>query len=311
MAGITHSAFRRLLADFGGYGALTTEMLSAPALLRENLDASPFTKRRSAEGPVFYQLGLIDLENIGPALERLATINPFAIDINMGCPAPEIKKRGGGSELFEDLDRMRRVLAAVRSAWTGPLTVKCRLGRNTPGWQQRFTERMDAIREAGVDAIVVHPRFSDEKLTRTARHALFPWIAGQARLPLIGNGDLSSASAVRSLLDDGSCAGCMIGRMAAVKPWFFREISDGGVPAVDYREVWNRFYGYVLEDFPPEKAFGRLKQFTASFACNFFFGHELYRLAQGSTDGATLRKRVDAFLAASPALVAEPSVTGV
>ncbi len=310
MAGITHSAFRRLVADFGGYGALFTEMLSAPAIVRENLDASPFTRRRPSEGLLFYQLGLVDSVNIVPAVENLATIDPYGIDINLGCPAPEIRKRGGGTELFDDRDRLQAVLIAVRSRWKGLLTVKCRLGKRTADWRERFADRMKVIREAGVDAIIVHPRFADEKLTRTARWSLFPWIASQAGLPVIGNGDIVAARHAASLLDEGHCAGCMIGRMAAVKPWIFREISCGAT-RVDYREIWNRFCGYVCEDFPPHKAIGRLKQFAAYFACNFFFGHELYRTAQGSKDCATLRDRIDLFLAGSPALVKEPSVTGI
>lgn len=310
MAGITHSAFRRLVADFGGYGVLFTEMLSASALQRENLFASPFTRRRPADGLTCYQLGLVDSINIGPAMEKLATINPYAIDINLGCPAPEIRRRGGGTELFDDRDRLQAVIAAARSRWKGILTVKCRLGKRTVDWQERFTDRMKVIREAGVDAVIVHPRFADEKLRGRARWSLFPWIASQVRLPVIGNGDIASSREVISLLDEGMCAGCMIGRMAVVKPWIFRDIS-GSAAQVDYRETWNRFYGYVCEDFPPGKVIGRLKQFIAYFACNFFFGHELYRKVQGTKDCATLRNHVDRFLSDSPVLVKEPSVTGV
>ena len=310
MAGITHSAFRRLVADFGGYGALFTEMLSAPALRRENLRASPFTRRRPAEGLVCYQLGLVDSVNIGPAIKKLATINPYIIDINLGCPAPEIRKRGGGTELFNDRDRLQAVLTAARSRWKGMLTVKCRLGKRTVDWQERFADRMKVIREAGVDAVIVHPRFADEKLTGKARWSLFPWIVSQVRLPVIGNGDITSSREVTSLLKEGHCAGCMIGRMTVVKPWIFRDISCGET-RVDYRETWNRFYCYVCEDFPPEKVIGRLKQFIAYFACNFFFGHELYRRVQGSMDCATLHGCVDRFLSDSPVLVKEPSVTGI
>ncbi len=310
MAGVTHSAFRRLVADFGGYGALFTEMLSAPAVLRENLAVSPFTRRRTAEGAVFYQLALVDSENIGPVMDKLATLNPYGIDINLGCAAPEIRKRGGGTELFEDRDRLQAVLAAARSRWEGLLTVKCRLGRRVPDWQERFDDRLRIIREAGVDAVTVHPRFAEDKLTRKAQWSLFPGIVAEAGLPVIANGDIVSAHEAKALTGESRCSGCMIGRMAAVKPWIFREISRGP-EAVDYREIWNRFYGYVAEDFPPEKRIGRLKQFTAYFACNFFFGHELYRQVQGSKDCATLRDRADRFLAGSPALVKEPSVTGI
>ncbi len=310
MAGITHSAFRRLVAEFGGYGALFTEMLSAPAVLREDLAVSPFTRHCAAEGAVVYQLALVDSENIGPVMDKLATINPYGIDINLGCAAPEIRKRGGGTELFDDRDRLRSVLAAARSRWRGMLTVKCRLGRRVPDWQERLADRLRIIREAGIDAVTVHPRFAEDKLTRTAQWSLFPGIVAGAGIPVIANGDIVSARDTIFLTGEGRCSGCMIGRMAAVKPWIFREISVGPA-AVDYREIWNRYYGYVAEDFPPEKRIGRLKQFTAYFACNFFFGHELYRQVQGSRDCDTLRERADRFLAASPALVKEPSVTGI
>ncbi len=310
MAGITHSAFRRLVADFGACGPLFTEMLSAPALAREDLAASPFTKRRDSEGAVFYQLGLVTGENIGPAMDKLATIDPYGIDINLGCPAPEIRKRGGGTELFDDRERLRAVLAVARARWKGILTVKCRLGKHTEDWRERFADRLQVIREAGVDAVIVHPRFADEKLKRRARWSLFPWIAEQAGLPVIANGDIVAGTEAASLRDAGRCAGCMIGRMAVVKPWIFREIAHGAA-RVDYREVWGRFYGYMAEDFPPEKRLGRLKQFASYFACNFFFGHELYRKVQGAGDCATLRDAGDRFLSGSPALVGEPSVTGI
>ncbi|MBD3241604.1 MAG: tRNA-dihydrouridine synthase family protein, partial [Chitinivibrionales bacterium] len=96
MAGLSHSALRRLLADFGGYGALYTEMLSARALNQEELHASPFTRRRPEEGTVIYQLLVDTPHTAAAAVQRLQSIAPAAIDINLGCPAPEVKKRGGG-----------------------------------------------------------------------------------------------------------------------------------------------------------------------------------------------------------------------
>ncbi|MBN2037915.1 MAG: tRNA-dihydrouridine synthase family protein, partial [Chitinispirillaceae bacterium] len=127
MAGITHSAFRRLVAGFGGYGALCTEMLSTRAVCSENNDVSPFTKKRACEGGVVYQLRATEPEEIPRAVIKLKNLQPFAIDINLGCPAPEVKRRGGGIELFDDRERLARVLGRARASWDGPLTVKCRL----------------------------------------------------------------------------------------------------------------------------------------------------------------------------------------
>jgi hypothetical protein len=97
MAGITNSAFRRLLSDFGGYGALTTEMLSASAFLHENPAQSAFSKRRDCEGLVIYQLRASGKEDLEAAFAKLENQNPVAIDLNLGCPAPEIQKQASGA----------------------------------------------------------------------------------------------------------------------------------------------------------------------------------------------------------------------
>jgi tRNA-dihydrouridine synthase B len=311
MAGITHSAFRRLAADFGGYGALCTEMLSAPAVCNENIETSPFTKKRACEGAVICQLRLTGDEDIARTIEKLKPIHPAAIDINLGCPAPEIRKQGGGIDLFADRERLARVLAETRKLWSGPLTVKCRLGKNSGAWQEIFADRMKLFQDSGIDAVTVHPRFFDEKLKRVARWELFPWIASLTTLPIIANGDISRPnSRTLTLLDSGHCSGLMIGRMAAVRPWIFREFS-GTMPPIDYLDVWTRFFEYTLEDFPHPKAIGRIKEFSAYYAQNFKFSHDFYRLVQGSNDLDTLKHRATKFLSADPEISKEPSVMGI
>src|SRR5512146_1706289 len=102
MAGITNSAFRRLLADFGGYGALSTEMLSPSAFLHEDPAKSSFSRRRDCEGPVIYQLRISGKEDIEATFAKLEAQNPVAIDLNLGCPAPEIQHQASGAALFRD-----------------------------------------------------------------------------------------------------------------------------------------------------------------------------------------------------------------
>ena len=311
MAGITHSAFRRLAADFGGYGALCTEMLSAPAVCNENIETSPFTKKRASEGAVIYQLRLTGDENLALTIDRLRSLEPRGIDVNLGCPAPEVQRQGGGIDLFADRERLKRVLAETRRLWTGTLTVKCRLGNRADNWQEIFADRLKLFQESGIDAVTVHPRFFNEKLKRTARWELFPWIASFTTLPLIANGDISRPDTrTLALLDSGRCSGLMIGRMAAVRPWIFREFS-GAMPAIDYLDVWTRFFNYTLEDFPPEKAIGRIKEFSAYYAQNFKFSHDFYRLVQGAGDLNTLKSRATKFLSANPEIAKGPSVMGI
>jgi tRNA-dihydrouridine synthase B len=278
MAGITNSAFRRLLADFGGYGALATEMLSVAAFLHEDPAKSAFSRRRDCEGLVIYQIRTSGDEDLETAFEKLQAQEPLAIDLNLGCPAPEIQHKGSGAALFRDFERLKKVLNRIRMCYRGTLTVKCRLGDNPERWREPFLERLRLFEDFNVHAITVHPRFSTEKLKRRARWSEFPWIAAQTRLPVIGNGDVRSLREVENNRSRFSpLAGLMLGRIVAQKPWIFREFSGQPLPEINHAEIWDRLYRYTLEDMPPERAIGRMKEFTAYFSNNFFFGHELYK----------------------------------
>lgn len=311
MAGLTHSAFRRLAAGFGGYGALFTEMLSPSALRGEDIAGSPYTKRRPEEGRVIYQVRFSAPEEVAPALDRLAPAAPDGIDINLGCPAPEIKKTGGGVMLFADLPRLASVLQETRRRWPGLLSVKFRLGDESGPWRALLSERIRLFEDGGVDLLILHPRFIHEKLKRIARWKEFAALRAQTRLPLIANGDICRPGQLDSHAEAfAPASGIMIGRMAAVQPWIFR-LFLGETPGIDHAGVWDRFYRYVLDDFPPEKAIGRIKEFTAYYARNFFFGQQLHGAVQGAKSLEQLRQRALSFLAAGPRLSAQPDVAGV
>lgn len=303
MAGITNSAFRRLLSDFGGYGALATEMLSASALLQENTAESPFSKKRECEGPVVYQLRVSGEENLEAVFARIEAREPAAIDLNLGCPAPEIQQQASGAALFRDFERLRQVLSRIRSFYSGALTVKCRLGDESAHWRESFVERLRLFEDYGIAAVTVHPRFSSEKLRKRARWQEFPWIAVRTRLPVIGNGDIRTLREIEEHPDFfGPLAGIMLGRIAVRKPWIFREFSGHSPCRVEHAEVWDRLYRYTCEDLPPERAVGRLKEFTAYYAANFFFGHELQRTVQKARTVVEIREAALRFFDSEPQL---------
>jgi tRNA-dihydrouridine synthase B len=311
MAGLTHSAFRRLLADFGGYGALFTEMLCGRWLLRERLEASPAAKRRPQEGTVFYQLMIADPDLTPAVMDRVQSLRPCGVDLNCACPAPNVRAVGAGGELFEDPARLEAILQAMRRAHAGPLTVKIRLGKPTGDWRGRLFERLRLFADCGVDAVTLHPRFADEKLRRRARHELLPELCAATRLPLIASGDLHGPEVIRAQPDHfAGVAGLMVGRLAVVQPWIFG-VWNGAAPAIEPLEVWQRLLRYVLEDFPPAKAFYRVKAFTRYFARNFVFGHTLDSLAQGARSLEALRRGTEEFLARGPAVTRHPDVTGL
>jgi len=311
MAAITHSAFRRLLSDFGGYGALFTEMLSARMILREDRERSPCLKRRPGEGKVIYQLMVADTVHLPEIVDRLSALRPDGLDLNAACAAYAAVRQGCGSDLFEDAPRLRAILRVMRRSFLGPLFAKIRLGRQSEGWRGRLEDRLRLMADEGVDALTIHPRFFEEKFKRSARHALYGELAQQARLPIIASGDIRGPEDFREHAGHlAPASGVMIGRMAAACPWVFARWRDPGL-RVDHAEVWRRLCGYIAEDFDPTQALVRLKVIAPYFARNFLFGHTFFKAVHAAPDLAAARRRAEDFLSAEPALVRHVSVDGI
>jgi len=310
MAGYTHSAFRRLVADFGGCGAVWTEMLAARQILSENFKTSPWLRRRSQESCVVYQLMVNSGDPLERVLDRLGEAGADALDLNLACHAKSIRSCSAGSALFENLDSLREVLLKVRKLWPHVLTAKIRLGYQRPDWQPRFVERLRLLEETGVDAVILHARFFEEKFKRRARHELLPWAASLTRLPLIANGDLSGPAMLESRVSDfQSVSAVMLGRMAVARPWVFA-IWDRTI-LVDPAAVWRLMYQYVSEDFPPVMALRRLQMFTKYFAANFKFGHQFKVDLAQAPSMEEIQRRTESFFSRDPVIVTHPNVAGL
>lgn len=310
LAGYTHSAFRRLLAELGGCGALWTEMLAGRQILNENFLASPWLRRRPEEKFLVFQL----MVNAGDPLDRicgrLAESGVEAVDLNLACDAKNIRACAAGSALFEDAEGLRQVVTEARRHWPGMLTAKIRLGSRHPDWRARFVERLRMIEEAGLDAVILHTRFFEDKFKRRAQSELIPWAASLTRLPLIANGDLNGPEHVQALADQLQPAtAIMLGRMAVARPWIFATW-DQPTP-VDLREIWLKMFQYIGEDFAPATALRRIKMFTKYFAANFQFGHSFYLKVANAPTWEEARERAVDFLSRSPALVQQPTLSGL
>jgi tRNA-dihydrouridine synthase len=312
LAGYTHSAFRRLVAELGGCGALWTEMLAARQILREDFQESPWLRRRPKEGMVVFQLMTRLDDPLERIMARLAEQDVKAVDLNLACDAWNVRNQQAGSALFEDEAALRCVVSEARRHWTGILTAKIRLGTQRPGWQQRLEQRVRFLADIGLDALVLHPRFFEDKFKRRARHELIPWLASLTQMPLIANGDLLEASQVEAWADQlkPACA-VMIGRMAVVRPWLFATWDRPLPVPVNPAEIWRRMHDYILEDFPPEVALRRIQMFSKYFSANFKFGHTFHIELANAGSLSELRERAERFFGGSPALVKVPSVSGL
>lgn len=312
MAGITHSAFRRLLSDFGGYGALYTEMLSAKMVIHEDPKTSTWLKRRPSEKRVIYQLLVTTAEGLPATLARLLPVALDGIDINLGCPAATVQQQGGGSNLFDDPTRLREIIRTLRHEFTGPLTVKIRLGRPTVDWRTVLHDRLHLLEDEGVDALTLHPRFAEESPNRfPPRHSCYSELSAITSLPIIANGDINGSGYVMAHHPLFTATrGLMIGRMVAARPWFFAQWHQPAL-CISHHEIWSRLCQYIEEDFSPQKGLLRLKAFTPYFARNFVFGHTLFAAVQRAKDWTTALTRADEFLSAQPPLMNPISLSGL
>jgi tRNA-dihydrouridine synthase B len=299
MAGLTHTAFRRLVVELGGVGLLSTEMLSARSLAGED-PSSPYLKRTPSERPLSHQLLVSAPKEVRPAVDVLHRLGAEAVDLNMGCPASEARNRGGGSRLMEHPDRARAVTAEARKSTSLPLTAKIRLGERLHGPSLRAFCAM--LEGEGVDMITVHARLRAEPYGRRPRWEWVGKVKSWVSVPVLANGGIFGAEDARRCLSVSGCDGLMIGRGAAVTPWIFSEIASkvfgwplAREPLPARPVLYRRFTAFLVDSFPPERRLGRLKEFTHYFSQTYPFGHNLASALQSSRSLEQALERAEAF----------------
>lgn len=299
MVGLSHSALRSLVQEEGGVGLLFTEMLAARRLPEENDRTSPFLIRTKEEHPLFYQLFLTEEEAIGPAVTRLHELDAAGIDLNLGCPAPQLRRYGAGVFLTSDPDRVCSLVRTLRKATSLPLSAKIRLGVSLDtGMLLDFCHMLE---DEGIDLLTVHGRLNDEKFCRRPRWQLIGRVKDALRIPVIANGGIFSVADAKECLRLSGADGLMLGRGAASRPWLFAEIAREvyGMPIMETRrgkqQVYFRFADLLDERFPVERRLGRLKQFSHYFAQNYQYGHILATSVQKSETLKEARQRAEDF----------------
>ncbi len=301
MAGLTHSALRQVMVGFGGVGLLSTEMLSAKRLPRENPGISPYLIRTEVERPLSYQLMTSTEKEIDAAIDALHAFKADAVDLNMGCPSTAVGKMGAGVMLMEQPDEVRRIVAEARKRTALPLSAKIRLGSGADsGKLKTFCSMLEG---EGVDMLTVHARFKNESFARRPRWTYVAEIKQYIKIPVIANGGVFSVEDAETCLRVSGADGLMLGRGAVMRPWLFAKIAGtvfGGnikEPAVSLPNVYIAFLEALNERYRPVYRLGRLKAFTHYFARNYKFGHSLATTIQSSKNMDEARERAGAFFA--------------
>lgn len=231
MAGISNAPFR-LVARECGSGMTTSEEIDAISLLRESPVALEIARYYPEERPLAMQLLGADADLLVPAAEMLQDAGADIIDLNMGCPMPKITRQGKGAALMREPAETAELLRALRRVCRVPFTVKIR-----GGWDDEHLNAVEVARMAedcGVDAIVVHPRTRSQRFTGKAPWEIIRDVVEAVRVPVTGNGDVTSMSDAREMMALTGCASVMIGRGALGRPWVF----DEGYEALSPAEQW-------------------------------------------------------------------------
>ncbi len=301
MAGLTHSALRRIMIGFGGVGLLSTEMLSAKILPSENPRISPYLIRSESESPLSYQLLTATDREIARAIDCLHKFKADSIDLNMGCPSTAVGKFGAGVKLMERPEAARRIVAEARKCTDLPLSVKIRLGSDADSG--KLKEFCTMLEGEGADMLTIHARFKRESFARDPRWEYIAEVKECIKIPIIANGGIFSVEDAEKCLKISGADGLMLGRGAVIKPWLFAEIArtvygvDIPEPAVLLPNIYTAFIEALNADYRSVNRLGRLKAYTHYFARNYQFGHSLACKVQSSESMEEAIERAETFFA--------------
>ena len=222
LAGITNLPFR-ILCRREGAALAFTEMVSVNGLVREGVNTLALLKSHAEDRPLGIQLFGDTPQSLAEAARMVDGMGEL-LDINMGCPVRKVVGTGAGSALLREPQKIAGIVRAVRAATSLPLTVKIR-----SGWHCGDNSYLDIARIAeseGCDAITLHPRSRSQMFSGHADWSQIARLKENVAIPVLGSGDLFTATDCLNMLRETGCDGVMIARGALGAPWIFRQVTE-------------------------------------------------------------------------------------
>jgi nifR3 family TIM-barrel protein len=223
MAGMTDTAFRRLVKRHGGCGLVVTEMVSSDGLVRgidRTLEYAEFTEE---ERPVSIQIFGGDPSKMAEAAQIVEGMGADIVDVNMGCPVPKIAKHNAGCSLMREPAHAASVIEAMVRAVKIPVTVKMRAGWNDVERNAPVLAKM--VEDAGASAVAVHGRTAAQSYSGMADWDIVADIASRLAIPVFGSGDCTEPEDIIERLKRG-IGGVLVGRGVLRNPWILAQAAD-------------------------------------------------------------------------------------
>jgi tRNA-dihydrouridine synthase B len=245
MAGMTDSAFRRLVKRHGGCGLVVTEMVSSEGLVRGIDRTLEYAEYTEEERPVSIQIFGGDPEKMAAAAQIVEGMGADIVDVNMGCPVPKIAKHNAGCSLMREPEHAAAVIAAMTKAVRIPVTVKMRAGWNDASRNAPTLAKM--VEDAGAAAVAVHGRTAEQSYSGTADWDLVARVADRLTIPVFGSGDCIEPEQIVQRIRQ-RVEGVLVGRGVLRNPWILSQAVDlaAGRPV---RAVTNEDRGLFLLDY--------------------------------------------------------------
>lgn len=240
MEGVSDIGFRRLCYAQGA-GLTWTEMVRASGIIRKNKATLDLIDTYDISTPTGVQLFVVNERELLAALQTLellaATTHPhfnniIAVDLNFGCPSPDLIKIGAGPALMKRAVKMETIFKTLHE-WKkttklpiGAIGAKIRLGMNAQEQEYKIYLRIIPAANKYLDYLMVHARHAKQKSKDPVTWSAITEIKMQSTIPIIGNGDVFSALDAENMFSSTHCDGILIARGAITNPWIFRELRE-------------------------------------------------------------------------------------
>ena len=225
MEDVTDIGFRLLCKRFGA-SMVYTEFVSAEALVRSIKSTVNKLTISNEERPVGIQIYGRDVVSMVEAAKIVEEAHPDLIDLNYGCPVKKVAGKGAGAGMLRNVPLMLDITREVVRAVKTPVTVKTRLG-----WDQNnliIGDLAEKLQDCGIQALTIHGRTRSQMYTGEADWTLIGAVKSnpRIRIPIIGNGDITSPEQAQTVFERYGVDAIMIGRGTFGRPWIFKEIRD-------------------------------------------------------------------------------------
>lgn len=271
MAGITDQPFRSFMREMGA-GVVVTELVSATGLRYSSDKTKKLMSFTEDQRPIGVQIFGENLEHMADAAKYIQDQGADFVDINFGCPVPKVVKKGAGSACLKDLNSLREVVRAVKSAIQIPLTIKVRTG-----WDENSKNSHEVThiaKEEGVEWVAIHGRTRAQGYSGLADWDFIKDVKLNSPVPVIGNGDIHSAKKALSRLEESGCDGVMIGRGCLKNPWIFQEamaLYSGKDVVIEknFTKVLEKLYEHFSSFYEERLVLLQMKKFSMWFSAGY------------------------------------------